>query len=124
VIPCQSNKHLRVGINRLSAGVLAALSLFAACIGIPAEAQTTPAQLPLVNRSASPKPNILFMLDDSISMYYSCVYLPHVVQSFARQGIPPELYPSIGTNYSGDCLTTYRQTSPANNALMYDPGKR
>jgi hypothetical protein len=124
VIPSKSNQNRPVRTCEGNALVVAALFFFAACIGMPAHAQTAPAQLPLVNRSASPKPNILLMVDDSNSMWYGCVYLPHVVQSFARQGIPPDLYPSIGTRYTGDCLTTYRQTSPANNALMYDPGRR
>lgn len=87
---------------------------------LPALAQTSPAQLPLVNRGASVKPNIVFMFDNSFSMTFKCLYLPNVYASLAAE-FPPLTMPGQGV----DCLESgMRQNSPANNTLMYDPQKR
>jgi len=84
-----------------------------------AQAQTAPAQVPLVNRGASVKPNVVFMVDNSSSMNFACLYLLHVVNAFLAEFVAGKI-----PGQDVGCTTGTRQDSPANNALMYDPGKR
>ena len=99
--------------------LIACFVLLALGVSPNVRAQTGPAQVPLVNRGASVKPNVVFMVDNSSSMTFACLYLPHVVKSLALEfgsgKIPGQ---DVG------CTTGLRHNSPANNALIYDPAKR
>lgn len=99
------------------------LMLFCAVTGGMAQtvpAPTGPAQVPLLNRGATVKPNIMLIFDDSGSMGWTCLYLQHANAVLEATPWPWNRIPGQFT----DCTTGAVQDSPANNSLMYDPGKR
>ncbi|MBC7438288.1 MAG: hypothetical protein H7332_19710, partial [Bdellovibrionales bacterium] len=111
--------------NNAVARMLPALLLMLFCAATGGMAQTVPAptgpaQAPLLNRGANVKSNIMLILDDSGSMFFKCLYLPHAnaaleAETWIQNRVPGQL---------SDCATGMVQDSPANNSLMYDPAKR
>ncbi|CAN5489248.1 PilC/PilY family type IV pilus protein [soil metagenome] len=90
------------------------------CAATVSLAQTGPSQIPLLNRGANVKPNIMLVLDNSGSMIYTCLYLAHANAVLeAEYGILNKI---PGQNVG--CTTGAIQDSPANNSLMYDPARR
>lgn len=102
-----------IALKRLLSYCLAGLCLSSANVTL---AQTL-AQEPLLSKTISVRPNLSFILDDSGSMGWRCIYKANVQATIIAQGSTA----GVGS----DCLanTDLRQTSPDTNILAYDPRK-
>jgi type IV pilus assembly protein PilY1 len=113
------------------AGLLMLTSLMASS-GLGAQ---TLAQEPLLSKTVAVRPNLTFIMDESGSMDWECIYKKNPQNSFIKTATPLVLY-QYGLAY--DCLSDsnnnntdvpvlsssdYRFASPENNTLMYDPRK-
>ncbi len=113
------------------AGLLLLTSLMTS-FGVGAQ---TLAQEPLLSRTVAVRPNLTFIMDESGSMDWECIYKKNPQNSFIKTASPLVLY-QYGLAY--DCLSDsfndqttvpvlqrsdYRFASPENNSLMYDSRK-
>ena len=87
----------------------------------------TLAQEPLLSKTVAVRPNLTFILDESLSMDWDCIYKQNSQNSFSpyRYGIA---YSCLSDTYQTDTAPTLSNTdmryaSPENNQLMYDPRK-
>jgi type IV pilus assembly protein PilY1 len=112
------------------------VAIFAMATGM-AQAQML-AQEPLLSKTVAVRPNVTFILDESGSMNWPCIYKQNVKTSFA--GNPygdlvncinaPMMVYGVQDNFTSNNfgqltggLADFRYTSPENNTLMYDPRK-
>ena len=89
----------------------------------------TLSQEPLLTKTVSVRPNLTFILDDSGSMNWECIYTQNTQSSFnanTSYGIFQNCLNNTSdafrsTSYPALSNTDFRYTSPENNKLMYDP---
>lgn len=84
----------------------------------------TLSQDPLLTKSVSVRPNMTFIMDESGSMDWQCVYTKNTLSSFGGQkyGIAHNcLKHDQDNNIPQLSSSDLRYTSPENNKLMYDP---
>jgi type IV pilus assembly protein PilY1 len=87
-----------------------------------------PAQVPLLERTQSVRPNLSLMFDDSLSMRWTCNYARNAQSTLGNtaNGVTVGCR-NVGTFTSNDFTvlpaSDPRYVSPANNGLAYDPRK-
>ena len=88
----------------------------------------TLSQEPLLTKTVSVRPNLTFILDDSGSMAWECIYTKNTQTSFGGIGYGAAYNCRNDTDedFSDGNVATlsssdFRYTSPENNKLMYDP---
>ena len=98
------------------------------CITIVQVMAQTLSQEPLLTKTVSVRPNLTFILDDSGSMAWECIYTKNAQTSFGGIGYGAAYNCRNDTNQDfsdGNVATLsstdFRYTSPEHNKLMYDP---
>lgn len=105
-----------------------ALSVLLVTISLGTTQGQTLSQEPLLTKTVSVRPNLTFILDDSGSMAWECIYTKNTQTSFGGIGYGAAYNCRNDTDedFSDENVATlsssdFRYTSPENNKLMYDP---